>query len=346
MGDCELLLVIPGLFYRFSGVNDQDLKSLGLDPLLCLLSRASKLNEAKYHYQFAQHQQWLYRLFGAQPTSPAIPYAPLSALWEGLPADQGGWMRADPVHLHPDIHSLILQDPSDLQVQPHEQEMIIKYLTPLLEDIGVIVHTPHPQRWYFQFTNHVPQLRCVPVDEAVGRPINTLLPQGEDARQWHVLFNEIQMLLSALPLNQARQRTGRLPINSLWFWGSGVLPTFNKQPFDLCIGDSPLLKFIMSASGREFKPMNQGLTTLAQYQYPMILDETLYRACLGNDGMRWLDALKHCTDHLIAPLLDLLRHKQIQSLHLISDAKYSYRCSHRQIRSFWQWNNQVGKFWQ
>jgi hypothetical protein len=51
-----------------------------------------------------------------------------------------------------------------------------------------------------------------------------MLPSGEAGREWRVLFNELQVLLHAHPVNAARIARGRLPINALWLWGAGSLP--------------------------------------------------------------------------------------------------------------------------
>ena len=50
------------------------------------------------------------------------------------------------------------------------------------------------------------------------------LPTGKDGKQWHTVLNEMQILLHTAQVNIERERRGDLPINSLWFWGSGRLP--------------------------------------------------------------------------------------------------------------------------
>jgi hypothetical protein len=50
----------------------------------------------------------------------------------------------------------------------------------------------------------------------------------------------MQMLLYTLPLNDARQRSGRLPVNSVWVSGTGALPAgyAPQAPADLQVASS------------------------------------------------------------------------------------------------------------
>ena len=66
-----------------------------------------------------------------------------------------------------------------------------------------------------------PALVTPALDTAAGRPLRELLPQGADAPRWRRWQNEIQMLLHAHPVNQARASRGRAAATSVWFWGGG-----------------------------------------------------------------------------------------------------------------------------
>src|SRR3546814_17686782 len=47
---------------------------------------------------------------------------------------------------------------------------------------------------------------------------------GSEGRRWRVLLGEAQVVLHNHPRNARRAEQGRPPVNSLWFWGGGVLP--------------------------------------------------------------------------------------------------------------------------
>jgi len=91
-----------------------------------------------------------------------------------------------------------------------------------LRRAGHGVPCSHPDRWYLRLDS-LPDISTLPLSQVAGRNVHGLLPGGKDAARWHQLFNEIQMLLFAHPLNEARETRGALPINSLWFWGGGVM---------------------------------------------------------------------------------------------------------------------------
>jgi hypothetical protein len=74
----------------------------------------------------------------------------------------------------------------------------------------------------------VPGIETVPLSQAAGRNVRGLLPKGAEAARWHRVFNEIQMLLFAHPVNEAREARGELPVNSLWLWGGGVNAPLQK----------------------------------------------------------------------------------------------------------------------
>ena len=62
-----------------------------------------------------------------------------------------------------------------------------------------------------------------PVD-GLGEDLLAHLPGGPEGRRWRMLFNEAQVSLHNHPRNAERIAAGLLPVNSLWFWGGGLLP--------------------------------------------------------------------------------------------------------------------------
>src|SRR5690606_8095411 len=60
--------------------------------------------------------------------------------------------------------------------------------------------------------------------EALGGDVFEHLPEGDAGRRWRALLSEAQVILHNHPANAARAAAGKLPVNSLWFWGGGVLP--------------------------------------------------------------------------------------------------------------------------
>jgi len=149
------------------------------------------------------------------PCAADAPIAPISAAFDGLAA--GCWLRADPVNLNLQRDRLLL---AGVQVSSDEATALCASLNVHFAGQGMEFFAPHPQRWYVRLDT-LPQMRTTPFSQVIGGDVRRVLPSGADAARWHQLFNEIQMLLHAHPLNEAREARSELPINSVWFWGGG-----------------------------------------------------------------------------------------------------------------------------
>ena len=141
--------------------------------------------------------------------------APISASFDGLA--EGCWLRADPVHLHLQRDQLLL---AGVQPGGEEAAAFCESLNEHFAGQGMEFFAPHPQRWYVRL-DALPRIRTTPLSAVLGCNVRRALPTGEDAAHWHRLFNEIQMLLFAHPLNEARVARSELTVNSVWLWGGG-----------------------------------------------------------------------------------------------------------------------------
>ncbi|TAN78713.1 MAG: hypothetical protein EPN14_06365 [Gallionella sp.] len=143
-----------------------------------------------------------------------MPIAPVSAAFDGL--GEGIWLRADPTHLRLQREQLVLLP--NVDVGADEAGQFCASLNEYFAGQGMEFFAPHPQRWYVRL-DKLPDIETVPLSRAAGRNVYGLLPKGAQATRWHQVFNEIQMLLFAHPVNEAREARGELPVNSVWLWG-------------------------------------------------------------------------------------------------------------------------------
>ncbi len=68
-------------------------------------------------------------------------------------------------------------------------------------------------------------------DEVLGDDLSLHLPEGEGGRRWRALMTEAQVYAAQNhSWNQQRAAQGQQPINSLWFWGGGVMPVSVSTP--------------------------------------------------------------------------------------------------------------------
>jgi 2,3-bisphosphoglycerate-independent phosphoglycerate mutase len=65
---------------------------------------------------------------------------------------------------------------------------------------------------------------CTPPHDAVGDPIDEILPRGDGAQQLIDLMNSSFELLCAHKINRTRMVIGQNPSNMIWLWGQGTTP--------------------------------------------------------------------------------------------------------------------------
>ena len=119
-----------------------------------------------------------------------------------------------------------------------DAESVCTALNAHFAEAGLRFFAPHPQRWYLQ-AEAEPQLTTSPLRQVVWRDAKLYQPQGADALRWQRIITEMQMLLYAHPLNQAREARGEAMISSLWLWGGGRGVPLLKA-FETFGGDSSL----------------------------------------------------------------------------------------------------------
>src|SRR5690606_20307938 len=70
-----------------------------------------------------------------------------------------------------------------------------------------------------------------------------------EARRWRALLSEAQVVLHNHPRNAARMAAGRVPVNSLWFWGAGVAPDRVATRYAETWGVDDLLRALAARAG-------------------------------------------------------------------------------------------------
>ena len=257
------------------------------------------------------------------------PVAAFSWLGDGGARDAAYRLRADPVHLRADRDALVLVNTRDVALATEEAGLLVEALNTQFEADGLRFVAPVPTRWYVSAAR-APELRTQPLEFAAGRSIDPLLPSGPDALLWHRYFNEIQMLLHAHPINTAREEAGRLPVNSVWFWGGGVLPAEARTDLAAVWADDPVARGLAHAAGVQCLPP------------PRTCSEWLGQAAPGGH-LVLLDALDASLEALerdwFGPLLEALRGHAIQLVSLIvgyREQMLRYELTPGDLWKFWR----------
>lgn len=279
------------------------------------------------------------RLFGLTPQpNQDLPLASLRRFGEAGSAE-GYWLCADPVHLRADLHQVLLVAAAEeLSIEPDEATQLAEQFNTTLGADGLSLDTPQPHHWYLRL-DQPPRITTTPIAEARGHNINRLLPKGTDARRWHALLTEFQMLLHASAVNAAREAAGRPAINGVWLWGGGVLPSQLVAPAAECCGTGPLLRGLSRRAGLALQapPANaddwqSGDPAGSQL---IVLEQGRALAAGGdfNAWGQWLETLEH---DWLAPLERLLRRGRLASLALYPCDRLIFRVNRRRLARVWR----------
>jgi hypothetical protein len=245
-----------------------------------LLGRSERLADAA-----TGREAQLLRHFDLLPRR--IPVAPLTRELDAGDGRVGAWLRADPAHVRADMASARMLACGDLGLTVAEAETLVASLRVLFGDEGFPISAPVPSRWYLMLPAQSRLPAFAAPQDVLGDDLHAHMPAGDDGRRWRRLLNEAQVILHNHPLNARRIAAGRLPVNSLWFWGAGTLPDHVRAPGLRVASDDPLLRALAalaSISAQSPEPAR-----LASADGPNLIDLSALRNVAELDAP-WLEA--------------------------------------------------------
>jgi len=266
--------------------------------------------------------------------------APAGALSRHAVTDDAAgsaWLRADPVHLRPDMGKLILFPSASLGLTLDEATRITDWLNahehfpgPRLEPISACCWTAP--------LGSVPDMATVAPAVAQGHDALGHLPSGPAAASWHARMNEIQMLLHACPVNAERERGGLPAVNSIWFWGAGVLPAATAVGFDGVCGDHELLLGAARWAGvpAETLPSHPARWCAAREGRWMLALDALDGPARAADLSAWRDALEGLERDWFRPLAAAFAAGTLHRLQLCVGGGVGMRVTRRGLRRWWR----------
>ncbi len=229
------------------------------------LGRADRLPEREP----GESAQWR-RHFDLLPRG--WPVAALTRQRDAGDAGLSAWLRADPAYVRPDINGVrLLALGEGLALDGEDVAALLPALKPLFGDAGFPIDAPLPQRWYLR----LPKEARLPVfaepGDALGADLFEHLPgidesdvdeRGVDGgginessrnagRRWRALLSDAQVVLHNHPWNARRIAAGKLPVNSLWFWGGGMLPDHVASAHQRVYSDDALAQALAAAAQTE-----------------------------------------------------------------------------------------------
>lgn len=306
----DLHLLIPALFWPDPALPEiyRDLPLPSLEHLLGKCSLSGNDSQGI--------EGWLCRAFGVSKQQD-WPVAPLTLQIDGtkdVKAEHDYWIRADPVHLRLEHDQVLLADSRVFQVSAEEAEAFTGLLNRHFAMHGeekIVILPLRPDRWYLRATRQLP-VSTHSISEAINRGVTELLPFGPHGAFWRGLFNEIQMLLHEHPLNQAREARKEFAINSVWFWGGGVMPESTASAYTHVWSNHALAASLASACGIRHTPLPPSLTAWQQsagHGRHLIMLDALHGKAQYGDAYGWRESLKGLERDWFAPLRELSRKK-------------------------------------
>jgi hypothetical protein len=332
----NLHLLIPGLLWP-----DTELPEVYRD--LSLSALETILAKSRYKALPPQAMEaWLCQAFDVSKQQD-WPVAPIMLHMDGkeaVYAQNAYWLRADPVHLRIENNHILLADNQLLRISLKESTQLADTLNEYFNKDGIVFLPLQPDRWYVRI-NKTPHLYTRLLSEMVGKNINNQLPTGEDISVWHTIFNETQMLLYDHPVNQEREIHGELAINSLWFWGGGVMPQPIHSNYDQVWSDHPFAQALAIASGITHAPLPHDAIAWQRQAKPgnhLVVLDTLWGKTQYKNIYEWRQCLDALENSWFTPLLDTIKKGKMTQL-TITALNENY------VKNYTVTPNGLWKFW-
>jgi len=336
----ELTLVIPGLM-RFEDKAYRELiaQAERMRALEMIISRAQRLKTNTHSLEST-----LGRLFGmSEELTINLPVAALSHYLKFGELTDYWYMHCDPVVMQPNRDHLMMFGNDLLDISEQEAEQLVSDINATYHDQPWQLKMLSPTQWVLEM-QQTPKIKTKPLNRVLGKKINEYLPTGEDAKIWHVLLNELQMLLHSHPVNRARDTKGISTINSVWFWGEGRLPrdlnssmvTNWAQCWSNHTATLGLAKLFNIP--RVDCPANASIwleQAITPGQHLVVMD-TLDSSSLVIDPFDWWQALSELNEQWLAPLVSALQKNTLSKLTLVTAEGRSYVLTPKLAKRWWK----------
>ena len=193
-------------------------------------------DDAGAHSLSPPHERALARLeglAGGELQDGLIPWA----AWERAQSDEPAssteaWAWVTPCHWAMGREHATLTDPATLGLSEADSRALMAAMQVYFNEDGITLYYAAPQRW-LAAGELFRGLPTASLDRALGRSVDPWLPASKHSgasgafaagKKLRRLQNEMQMLMYTHPLNEARSAQRQLPVNSIWFSGTGDLP--------------------------------------------------------------------------------------------------------------------------
>jgi hypothetical protein len=337
LGMSEITLVIPFALPPPELAKDL-IRALQAPALAALLSRHSDLQHHIFdnNSRVLPHEAWLAHALGlASAPHQADTGAPLATACMrgcGLQAEaaQGYWFMLQPSHVQISRTHMLLTDLRALHLSEADSRGLYDIARPYFEEVGKPLLHGAPGLWFMR-ADDWSGMRTASPDATTTQSMSDWLPEGEHARAFRRLQNEVQMLWHEHPINEARQARGLQAVNSCWLWG-GAGPAVPSGEVALAGGTAWMEA--LAAPGLRSATAQQ---LIAQPGIALLAD--LISAAQAGDWADWLARVQRLEQDWFTPLLAALKDGRAGSVKLVlshRDAWTTATSSKLAQRKFWR----------
>ena len=175
-------------------------------------------------------------VFGYDPRSCYTGRSPLEAASIGVElGSRDVAFRVNLVNLHPKGGKLYMQDYSAGHISDEEGRELVESLQKELGSDEIQFFPGVGYRHLMVWRGGADGMTVTPPHDITGQEVADYLPTGEGAERLIYLMNASQMVFYNHPQYKRRVAEGKLPANSVWFWGQGKAPrmTTYRERFGL-----------------------------------------------------------------------------------------------------------------
>ncbi|MBI1194882.1 MAG: hypothetical protein GC138_03415 [Gammaproteobacteria bacterium] len=246
----------------------------------------------------------------------------------------GYCLAADPIHLQVGREQIIMGRHQGMDITPDEAGVLRALLEADITRQGIRLEITKPDHWYL-FPSIPPESVFASGRDLSGQGIRDHMPTGPDAGPWRALISDAQILLHDCALNGRRATEGKLPINSLWRWGGGVLQALpdTRPPWSTAASDDSIVRGLARLAGCErVAALPEAFGAAPFNSSSLIAFEAMDQLDIES---RWQTVLKR-ENNWFLPILDALSKKVLAELNLIPTNGKRYRVTPRLARRWWK----------
>lgn len=315
-----------------SGLENDLLKAMQTPALARLIASAKRMplrnidpfSKALVHEYFLANE-----LQGAHDCDPPVTLNRMRDM--GLQPVDGRWFTLQPVHIHIARDHLVLTDQRRLDISEQESSVLFEIAKTATDEAGMTLQYGDASTWFLRADGWT-ALKTASADAACGHNVDIWMPDGEHARAWRKLQNEIQMMWFAHTLNDEREAQGKKTINSVWLSGGADTLMQQEKRIDTARSFADLL------SAPDLQNLQNAQNNATTTDTTCVLLEHLTESAINSDWGQWLTQMQTLENDWFAPVLAALKNRQLDSITLhCSDAHLlaSFKLTPWSLRQFW-----------